>query len=152
MIPRRRPGPIRAPDGAAAQPDSLDGVTVAVLGLAFKAGTNDLRGSPALRVAERLADAGAGLVAYDPAFSSLDEHPDLAAELPTGLDVRGTAFDALRGADVAVVLTEWPEFAALDWKRAASEMAAARIVDARNLLDPAELRAAGFVYEGLGRR
>ena len=145
-----RPDP--GADGAAAQPDSLDGVTVAVLGLAFKAGTNDLRGSPALRVAERLADTGAGLVAYDPAFSSLAEHPDLAAELPTGLDVRGTAFDALRGADVAVVLTEWPEFAALDWKQAAPEMAAARIVDARNLLDPAELRAAGFVYEGLGRR
>ena len=139
-------------DSSALQLDSLDGVTVAVMGLAFKAGTNDLRGSPALRVTERLAAAGARLVAYDPAFSDLDERPDIAATLPKGLDVRTTVFDALRGADVAVVLTEWPEFAALDWKRAATEMASARVVDARNLLDPVELRATGFVYEGLGRR
>ena len=139
-------------DPGALSPGSLDGATVALLGLAFKAGTNDLRGSPALRVAERLSAAGARLAAYDPAFGNTDEHPDLASELPPGLDMHSTVFDALRGADAAVVLTEWPEFAALDWQRAASEMAAARVVDARNLLDADELREAGFVYEGLGRR
>ena len=132
---------------------NLDGVTVAVLGLTFKAGTDDLRGSPAIRVAERLRDAGARLLAYDPALGgNLDEHPDLEAQLPDGLVLGGSALEALRGAHVAVVLTEWPEFGALDWERAAGEMATARIVDARNMLDPAKLRAAGFLYEGLGRR
>lgn len=131
----------------------LDGVTVAVLGLTFKAGTDDLRGSPAIRVAERLRDAGARLAAYDPALGgNLAERPDLEAQLPDGLVHSGSAFEALRGADAAVVLTEWPEFGALDWERAAGEMRTARIVDARNMLDPAELRAAGFLYEGLGRR
>ncbi len=139
-------------DEVAQRSCDLDGVTVAVMGLTFKAGTDDLRGSPALRVAERLSADGARLVAYDPALADLDNRPDIAAQLPPTLTVSGSAYDALAGADVAVVLTEWPEFANLDWGRAASVMAAARIVDARNLLDPTELRAAGFVYEGLGRR
>ncbi len=132
---------------------SLDGIAVAALGLTFKAGTDDLRGSPAIRVAERLRDVGACVSAYDPAVSdSPDERPDLEAQLPPGVALTSTAFDALRGAHVAVVLTEWPEFERLDWERAAAEMETARIVDARNLLDPARLRAAGFVYQGLGRR
>ena len=138
-------------DGASAS-TALHGVTVAVMGLTFKAGTDDLRGSPALRVVERLGVAGARLVAYDPALGNLDDRPDIASQLPAILDVRGSPFDALHGADVAVVLTEWPEFATLDWERAASVMAAPRVVDARNLLDPDRLRAAGFLYEGLGRR
>ena len=92
-------------------------------------------------------------MAYDPALGDdLDARPDVSAQLPAALTVRSSAFEALRGAEVAVVLTEWPEFATLDWVRAAAEMAAARIVDARNLLDPVQLRAAGFTYEGLGRR
>ena len=131
----------------------LDGIAVAVLGLTFKAGTDDLRGSPAIRVAERLRDGGARLVAYDPALGgNLDERPDLEAQLPEGLMLSGSALEAVRGAHVAVVLTEWPEFGSLDWERAAGEMATARIVDARNMLDPDKLRAAGFLYEGLGRR
>ncbi len=131
----------------------LDGIAVALLGLTFKAGTDDLRGSPAIRVAERLRDGGAHLVAYDPALGgNLDERPDLEAQLPDGLILSNSALEAVRGADVAVVLTEWPEFGALDWERAAGEMATARIVDARNMLDPDKLRAAGFLYEGLGRR
>ena len=138
-------------DGAVALPD-LDGITVAVMGLTFKAGTDDLRGSPALRVVDRLSATGARLVAYDPALDDLDARPDIASQLPSALGVRGSAYEALNDADVAVVLTEWPEFATLDWQRAASAMATARIVDARNLLDPNELRAAGFAYDGLGRR
>ena len=140
-----------AGDGAVSTPD-LDGITVAVMGLTFKAGTDDLRGSPALRVVDRLGATGARLVAYDPALGDLADRPDMASQLPAALGIRGSVYEALDGADVAVVLTEWPEFAALDWQRAASLMAAARIVDARNLLDPVELRAAGFTYEGLGRR
>ena len=139
-------------DEVAQRSSDLDGVTVALLGLTFKAGTDDLRGSPALRVAERLRADGARLVAYDPALADLDDRPDIAAQLPSALAVRSSPYDALEDADAAVVLTEWPEFANLDWARAASVMAAARIVDARNLLDPSQLRAAGFVYEGLGRR
>ena len=131
----------------------LDGIAVALLGLTFKAGTDDLRGSPAIRVAERLRDGGAHLVAYDPALGgNLDERPDLEAQLPDGLILSNSALEAVRGTHVAVVLTEWPEFGALDWARAAGEMATARIVDARNMLDPDKLRAAGFLYEGLGRR
>ncbi|WP_419912482.1 UDP-glucose dehydrogenase family protein [Candidatus Poriferisodalis sp.] len=131
----------------------LDGIAVALLGLTFKAGTDDLRGSPAIRVAERLRDGGAHLVAYDPALGgNLDERPDLEAQLPDGLLLSNSALEAVRGTHVAVVLTEWPEFGALDWARAAGEMATARIVDARNMLDPDKLRAAGFFYEGLGRR
>ena len=130
----------------------LDGVTVALLGLTFKAGTDDLRGSPALRIAELLRTRGARLAAYDPAMRSLEDRPDIASQLPADMELRSSAYGALQGADVAVVLTEWPEFAALDWKRAASEMATARVVDARNLLDARQLRSAGFVYEGLGRR
>ncbi len=130
----------------------LDGITVAVLGLTFKAGTDDLRGSPAIRVAERLRDGGARLVAYDPALGGFEERPDLEAQLPDGLVLSGSPLEAVRGSHVAVVLTEWPEFGALDWERAAGEMATARIVDARNMLDPDKLRAAGFLYEGLGRR
>ena len=131
----------------------LDGIAVALLGLTFKAGTDDLRGSPAIRVAERLRDGGAHLVAYDPALGgNLDERPDLEAQLPDGLILSNSALEAVRGTHVAVVLTEWPEFGALDWARAAGEMATARIVDARNMLDPDTLRAAGFLYEGLGRR
>ena len=131
----------------------LDGIAVAVLGLTFKAGTDDLRGSPAIRVAERLRDGGARLVAYDPALGgNLNERPDLEAQLPEGLMLSGSALEAVRGAHVAVVLTEWPEFGSLDWEQAAGEMATARIVDARNMLDPDKLRAAGFLYEGLGRR
>ena len=140
------------PDAGVSETRNLDGATVVLLGLTFKAGTDDLRGSPALRVAERLGAAGARLVAFDPALVEIDDRPDMAAQLPVSLTVRRTALDALRGADAAVLLTEWPEFAELDWNQAASEMAEARIVDARNLLDPEQLRAAGFVYEGLGRR
>ncbi|WP_419944752.1 UDP-glucose dehydrogenase family protein [Candidatus Poriferisodalis sp.] len=132
---------------------NLDGITAAVLGLTFKAGTDDLRGSPAIRVAERLLEAGARLRAYDPALSSnLGKRPDPEAHLPEGLALSGSALEAMREADVAVVLTEWPEFRSVDWNQAADEMATARIVDARNLLDSAKLRASGFVYEGLGRR
>jgi UDPglucose 6-dehydrogenase len=148
------PDGVTGPDAGSGTPGTvdLDGVTVAVLGLTFKAGTDDLRGSPALRVAERLSATGARLVAYDPALKDLDDRPDMASQLPAALHVRGSAFEALHGADVAVVLTEWPEFAALDWERAASQMATASVVDARNLLDANQLRAAGFTYEGLGRR
>ncbi|WP_419922503.1 UDP-glucose dehydrogenase family protein [Candidatus Poriferisodalis sp.] len=131
----------------------LDGRTVALLGLTFKAGTDDMRGSPAMLVAERLHAAGARITAYDPAVrDELTGRPGVDADLASVIEVQPSPFDALRGADAAVVVTEWAEFADLDWERAATEMAAPRVVDARNLLDPQRMRAAGFAYDGLGRR
>ena len=120
---------------------SLDGVTVAVLGLTFKANTDDLRDSPALEVSARLKARGAVLRAFDPAVHSPVN--DIA--------VYDSAYTAAEGAQVAVVLTEWDEFRWLDWEKMAQQMTSARLVDARNLLDPATLRRRGFLYAGLGR-
>ena len=120
---------------------SLDGVRVALLGLTFKANTDDLRDSPALEVARRLAGRGASLVAYDPAV-----HTGIG-----DIEVASSAYEALEDAGVAVVLTEWDEFRWLDWDRVAAAMATPRLVDCRNLLDPPAMRRRGFVYEGLGR-
>ncbi len=118
----------------------LSGSRVALLGLTFKAGTEDLRDSPALAIAEQLAARGAEVVGFDPTVDG---------RLP-GLVVAGDPFEALRGAAVAVVATEWDELASLDWTKAAQLMARPAVVDARNLLDAATMRRAGFVYEGVG--
>ncbi len=133
----------------AAGQQRLSGVRVALLGLAFKAGTDDTRGSPAVAVAQLLAAQGASLTAYDPAVS----RPVTLAGEQGNTELVGCAdpYEALAGADVAVVLTEWSEFAQLDVQRVARTMAQPAIVDARNLFDPAKLRAAGFSYAGLGR-
>jgi len=121
---------------------SLDGVTVGAWGLAFKAGTDDTRDSPAVEVVHRLQDRGAAVRAYDPAAA------------PVGLD-RITRVDdpyaACENAAVLVVLTEWDEFKWLDLNKVRSLMAHPCIVDGRNLLDPAVARRKGFTYEGLGR-
>jgi len=121
---------------------SAEGATVAVWGLTFKAGTNDLRESPAIEVVNRLLDAGAYIQAYDPAVSR---------PLP-GITVMPDAYDAARGADVLAILTEWPEFGEVDLRKVYEVMAAPRIVDVRNLLSPHVARANGFVFEGLGIR
>lgn len=120
---------------------SLEGRTVAVLGLTFKARTDDLRDSPSLAVIERIRARGATVQAYDPAISrQLD-----------GIDVRADAYAACEGADVLAVLTEWDDFRWLDFDKVKSALAVPRVVDARNLLDPAQLRRKGFTYEGIGR-
>jgi UDPglucose 6-dehydrogenase len=118
---------------------------VALLGLAFKPDTDDMREASSLVLAARLQGEGAEVVAYDP----------VAAERASGMlgsvDLRGSAMDALEGADAAVLVTEWAEFADLNWTEAASRMARPLIVDGRNFLDPDALVAAGFEYEGIGR-
>ncbi|KOX23945.1 UDP glucose 6-dehydrogenase [Saccharothrix sp. NRRL B-16348] len=115
---------------------------VAVLGLTFKAGTNDLRDSPAVAIAERLA-AEAEVVAYDPAVRS-----------STTRLAGGTVVDdvelAVKGAAVVAVLTDWPEFRALDWVRVASLMEGTGVVDVRNHLDPAAVRDSGLHWYGTG--
>jgi UDPglucose 6-dehydrogenase len=122
---------------------SLDGVRVGALGLTFKAGTDDVRESPAIEIIERLVAAGAEVRAYDPAVSS--------TPVP-GVVVTTDAYAACEGAKVAVVLTEWDEFKWLDLDKLASSMAERNIVDARNILDRGALNRRGFSYTGIGRR
>jgi UDPglucose 6-dehydrogenase len=117
----------------------LRGRRVAMWGLAFKAGTDDVRESPALRIAALLQEEGAEVVAYDPEATS-----QMVTNVPTALD-------AVEGADVLLVSTEWPEFAAVDLKEVANRMRGHRVVDARNLLDPKKVREVGLDYWGLGR-
>jgi UDPglucose 6-dehydrogenase len=117
---------------------------VAILGLAFKAGTDDVRQSPAIRVSELLLARGLEVVGYDP-FAA--QNAQLA--LP-GLQIAPTAMDALDGAAVAVIGTEWPEFRSLDWAAAAGRMHDPIVVDGRRLLDPGTMRGLGFRYESVG--
>jgi UDPglucose 6-dehydrogenase len=123
---------------------TLRGKTIALLGLAFKPGTDDVREAPSLVLAGRLAAEGADVRAWDPVA-------DGAAILPSAA-ICADPLEALTGADAAVLVTEWPQLGELDWNEAAGRMRTALLIDGRNMLDPAELRAAGFTYEGIGRR
>jgi UDPglucose 6-dehydrogenase len=124
---------------------SLAGKRIALLGLAFKPDTDDMREASSLVLAARLQGEGAEVVAYDP----VAERP--ARELLTDVELRDSAAEALDGADAVVLVTEWPEFAELDWAEMAKRMANPLVVDGRNFLDPRALREAGFTYEGIGR-
>jgi len=124
---------------------SLRGRRVAALGLTFKANTDDLRDSPAIYIARRLIDDGAHVVAYDPAGG------ERAQQHVPGLEVTEDPYVACEGADVVAVLTEWDEFRWLDFERIGRSLLARRIVDTRNLLDPAALRRHGYTYVGVGR-
>ncbi len=127
---------------------SLSHTRIGVLGLTFKAGTDDLRDSPALAVSALLRQAGAELVGYDPALTTdTDTRPEL-----DGLTVVDDPYLAAKDVDALVVLTEWPEFRTLDWSRLAGIVRRPVVVDLRNLLDPDILRRAGFAWTGLGRR
>jgi UDPglucose 6-dehydrogenase len=124
---------------------SLLGKRVALLGLAFKPDTDDMREASSLVLASRLQGEGADVVAYDPVAGRR------ASELLPSVEMAGSALDALAGVDAAILVTEWREFAELDWAEAGSRMARRLIVDGRNFLDPARLRDAGFEYEGIGK-
>ncbi len=116
---------------------------VALLGLAFKPGTDDMREAPSLVLAGRLLAEGAEVTAWDPvAEGRIHLH---------GVEIAGSALEALEGVDAAVLVTEWPELRDLDWAEAGARMRNKLIVDGRNMLDPLELRALGFEYEGIGR-
>jgi UDPglucose 6-dehydrogenase len=120
----------------------LRGKTVALLGLAFKPNTDDMREAPSLVLAGRLLAEGAVVRAWDPVASADGLHGVVQVE---------TLEDAFAGADAAVLVTEWPQLADADWGALGRSMARALLVDGRNMLDPDELRAAGFAYEGIGR-
>jgi UDPglucose 6-dehydrogenase len=124
----------------------LLGKRVALLGLAFKADTDDMREASSLVLAARLQGEGAEVVAYDPVAS------ERAGELLGSVEMAGSALAALDGADAVVLVTEWAEFAELDWAGAAVRMARPLIVDGRNFLDRKALLAAGFEYEGIGTK
>ena len=121
----------------------LRGKRIALLGLAFKPGTDDMREAPSLVLAGRLLSEGAEVSAWDPVA-------DGRAQLH-GVEVADSALAALDGADAAVIVTEWPEVSELDWAAAGERMRGRVVVDGRNVLDPAEMRALGFAYEGIGR-
>jgi UDPglucose 6-dehydrogenase len=124
---------------------SLVGRRVALLGLAFKPQTDDMREASSLVLSARLQGEGAEVAAYDPVAAGP------ARELLDGVELCDSALEALEGADAAVLVTEWPEFAELDWSEVASRMARPLLVDGRNFLDPHALISAGFEYEGIGR-
>ncbi len=121
----------------------LRGKRIALLGLAFKPHTDDMREAPSIVLASRLLAEGAEVTAWDPVAK-----PN---ELLRGVDVRETPLEAVRDADAAVIVTEWPELRELASSEVLEAMRGNVIVDGRNLLDPDDVRAAGFVYEGVGR-
>ncbi|WP_025158649.1 UDP-glucose dehydrogenase family protein [Leifsonia aquatica] len=123
----------------------LAGVRVAVLGLAFKPHSDDIRDSPALDVAMRLAEAGAVVTATDP-----EAIPNSRRRAPQ-LAYAATADEAAAAADVVVLITEWPQYRELDPVALGSIVSTKRVIDGRNVLDPAAWRAAGWSYRGLGR-
>ncbi len=122
----------------------LAGTRIALLGLAFKADTDDVRSSPALRLAARLLAEGADLRAHDPAAAENARRalPDLV--------VVSTAEEALHDADAAVIATEWPVYRDLDWVALHETMRRPRIIDGRRLRPETELRAQGYVVERVG--
>jgi UDPglucose 6-dehydrogenase len=125
---------------------SLAGRRLGLLGLTFKAGTDDLRDSPALAVARLLRAEGAELTAYDPGC------PQAVPGMTDAVTVVDEPLLAAKGADALVVLTEWPQFRSLDWAAVAGTLTSRVVVDTRNLLDPDVLRRAGISWVGVGRR
>ena len=122
---------------------NLRGKTIALLGLAFKPDTDDMREAPSLVLAARLRAEGAEIRAWDPLVKG---HPEL-----DGVAVVPSLLDAVRDADAAVIVTEWVELRDLASAEVRDAMRTPLIVDGRNLLDPEQARAAGFTYEGIGR-
>ena len=127
---------------------SVDGGALAVWGLAFKPGTDDVRDAPSLRIVDALLKEGAALRLYDP--RAMDE---FAAHFPASdaVTYASSPEDAADGADALLVLTEWPEFLDVDLAEVRDRMRAPVIVDGRNMLDPHRVRALGFRYESVGR-
>jgi UDPglucose 6-dehydrogenase len=123
----------------------LVGKRITLLGLAFKANTDDMREASSLVLSARLNADGAQVRAYDP----IAEHE--ARKLMSGVEFAGSALEAMQDADACILVTEWPEFAELDWNEVAERMAGRLVVDGRNFIDADTVRAAGFIYEGIGR-
>ncbi len=122
---------------------SLEGKQIALLGLAFKPGTDDMREATSLVLAGRLQAEGVIVRGYDPVVRE--------DERLRGVDLHDSAEAALTGADAAVLVTEWPELIDLDWAAVRSSMRQPVLIDGRNALDPQAMSRAGFLYDGIGR-
>ena len=123
----------------------VKGKTICALGLSFKPNTDDLRESVGLAVVQRLAERGAKVKAYDPQAMEKAKAHLKDVTLCSG------PYEAAQGADCALLLTEWDEFRALDWKKMKKAMAHPTLIDGRNLFDPAKMRELGFTYRSVGR-
>jgi UDPglucose 6-dehydrogenase len=132
-------------EAAAGRP--LEGATVAAWGLTFKAATDDLRESPAIEVVRRLGERGVAVHAFDPTLPD----PTDPRLVRTGVTLYDDPYSACQGADALVVLTEWPQFATYDFAKVAAAMERPAMVDSRNIVEPADARAAGLSYVGMGR-
>ena len=119
---------------------------VSVLGLTFKAGTDDRRDSPAVKIAQMLISRHVEVHAYDPTVSKYSEAIDLA-----GIYLHQSALESANNSDVILLVTEWPEFKELDVHLVGKKMRSKNVVDARNLLDAVAWRSEGFRYIGVGR-
>jgi UDPglucose 6-dehydrogenase len=124
---------------------SLVGKRIALLGLAFKPDTDDMREASSLVLSARLQAEGAEVVAYDPIAE------EEARKRVHGVEFAASALDCVRDADAVVLVTEWREFLDLDWREVADAMAGKLLVDGRNALDADAVQAAGLRYEGIGR-
>ncbi len=124
---------------------SLVGKKIALLGLAFKPNTDDMREATSLVLTARMQAAGAAVSAYDPVAE------EEARKLIRNVRFAASALDAVAGADAVVLVTEWDEFKELDWNAVAGAMAGTTVIDGRNALDAEAVRSAGLTYEGIGR-
>ena len=124
----------------------LKGKVIAVLGLAFKPETDDMRDSPSLDIVTALAEKGAVIRAYDP--KAMEEAEPL---LPDTIDFTASATECLTGADIAVIVTEWNEFRALTPAHFLDAMNGKTLVDLRNIYRPSDMREAGLRYHSIGR-
>ena len=121
------------------------GKTIAILGLTFKPNTDDMRDAPSLDIIPALQSAGARIVAYDP------EGRHEAEKLLSDIQYADGPYEALTGADGAVIITEWDQFRALDLDRVKAALKSAVLVDLRNIYGAADMKARGFTYVGIGR-
>jgi UDPglucose 6-dehydrogenase len=133
----------RIVDKAIASLGDVRGKKIALWGLTFKAGTDDLRNSPALEIGQRLSGLGASVQAYDPTVRPGTLY---------GIEVHSSPLSACRDAEALIVGTEWPEFASADLAILRTLMTGRVIVDGRNLLDPGTAAGEGFFYVGVGTR
>ena len=123
----------------------LRGKKIGVLGLAFKANTDDMRDAPAIDIINLLQNDGAKITAFDP------KAMDIAATILKNVDYKKDVYDVFKGADLIIILTEWNEFKELDFSIIKEKMKSPNIIDGRNLYDPEEMKAKGFNYMGVGR-
>lgn len=126
--------------------DNARGKRVALLGLTFKPNTDDMRDSPSIAIAQTLSDAGVSVAAYDP------EGMEQARPLMPEVEMKSDAYEAIRGADAVVIVTEWDAFRALDLDRVKALANAPVLVDLRNIYKPGVMREAGLEYVSIGRR